>query len=261
MKYILEFRDFSLSEGGNAFSDTVSIPREQVESIFTKFKAEIATIFGGQTEPELIGSWKQKPVSGDLDALFHSDLELEEIASRIEKAGHAAKIFRGFNIVSANFEFEPGKRAQIDLFVRPLGDSKEMTDLFYKSPTSERYSTKHRVFLIFSALDSMKFDQTEQDGKVKSFKGYMLRPDGLYEFTKEMKRLNFAITDRQKVTDDLDRISEILFGKVYPYEQWNTYEGTLSLLMKNPDLNMQQVLSDYRQKLEQEGLRIPEGLS
>lgn len=261
MKYLFEFRQFSLTEGGNAFSDTESIPRERVEDIFVKFKAAVATIFGRQTEPELIGSWRQKPVSGDLDALFHSDLELDEISKRLGEAGYEAKIFQGFNIVSVNFEFEPGKRAQIDLFVRPLGDSKEMTDLFYKSPNNEEYSTKHRVFLIFAALDSMKFDQIEQGGKLKSFKGYMLRPDGLYEFTKEMKRINFAITDRRKVTDEVDQISEVLFGRVYPYKLWNTYKGTLSLLKQNPALDMQLILSNYRQKLEQEGLRIPEGIS
>ena len=76
-----------------------------------------------------------------------------------------------------------------------------------------------------------------------------------------MKRINFAITDRRKVTDEVDQISEVLFGRVYPYKLWNTYKGTLSLLKQNPALDMQLILSNYRQKLEQEGLRIPEGIS
>jgi hypothetical protein len=261
MKYVFNISEFLLLEGGRAFATAGPIQRDQIESAFAKFKTSIANVFGGQTEPELIGSWRQKEISGDLDTLFYSDLSLEEIADQLINSGQEAKIFHGFNIVSTNFEYEPGKSVQVDLFVRPKSTDRAMTDLFYKSQENEPYSTKHRVFLLFAALDSMKFDEVEQGGQVKSFKGYMLRPDGLYEFTKQMKRLNFAITDRRKVTDDINEISRVLFGKVYPYHLWNTYEGTLALLKQNPALDIQQILSNYRQKLEQEGLRIPEGLS
>jgi len=260
MKYLLDFLSLSLNEGGKAFTTAGPIAKSQVEPAFIKFKAEIATIFGGQTEPELIGSWKQKAVSGDLDALFYSDLSLEEIAERLDDAGFESKIFHGFNIVSTNFEYEPGKAVQVDLFVRPTDTSKEMTDLFYKSPNTEKYSTKHRVFLIFSALDSMKFDaESTHQGVPFKFKGYMLRPDGLYSFTKTLKKSNYAISDRLKITDNISQISKILFGKVIPYSQWNTYEGTLNSLMTNPKLNMGEILKNYRQKLSDEGLAIPDG--
>jgi len=262
MKYLVEFKDHLLTEGGNAFENTVSIPRDKVESVFTKFKAEVASIFGGQFEPELIGSWRQKAISGDLDALLHSDLDLEEISNRLQEAGYETKIFWGFNIVSVSFEFESGQFAQIDLFVRPKSDSAEMTSLFYKSPTDEAYSTKHRVFLIFSALDSMKFDTVDDGaGSLKKFKGYMLRPDGLYEFTKEKKKLNYSIVDRRKLTDSIGEISKILFGKSIPYAEWNTYERTLAKLRENPKLNIEQILKNYREKLADEGLRVPESAS
>jgi hypothetical protein len=89
----------------------------------------------------------------------------------------------------------------------------------------------------------------------------MLRPEGLYEFTKELKRTNYSITDRRMVTDDPAKISEVLFGKTVPYTEWNTYEKTLGLLSANPNLNMQEVLGQYRQKLTDEGLRIPPSAS
>ena len=146
------------------------------------------------------------------------------------------------------------------MFVRPMDTNREVNDLFYKSTDEEQYSTKHRVFLIFCALDYMKFDKIEKDGVLTQFKGYMLRPDGLYQFTKEMKKINYKITDRQKLTDDLDQISLILFGKVYPYQNWNTYEKTLSLLEKNPKLDMKVILDEYRAKLAEEGLRVPGGI-
>jgi hypothetical protein len=257
MKYIADISKFLILEGGNAFATAGPIDRAQVEPAFTKFKASIATIFGGQSEPELIGSWRQKAVSGDLDALFYSDLSLEEIAERLKGAGQEAKIFHGFNIVSTNFEYEPGKAVQVDLFVRPNETSREMTSLFYKSPENEEYSTKHRVFLIFAALDSMKFDVEGDLNRPASFKGYMLRPDGLYTFTKRLKRTNYAISDREFVTGDISRISEILFGKVIPYQKWNTYEGTLAQLKQNQALNIEQILAEYRKKLTDEGLRIP----
>ena len=260
MKYLSDISGFLITEGGNAFATAGPIERAKIEPVFTKFKAAIASIFGGQTEPELIGSWRQKAVSGDLDTLFYSDLSLEEIAERLKDSGREAKIFHGFNIVSTNFEYEPGKAVQIDLFVRPNSTNRAMTDLFYKSNEEEEYSTKHRVFLIFAALDSMKFDVQGGDKPVK-FKGYMLRPEGLYEFTKELKRTNYAITDRRMVTDDPAKISQVLFGKTVPYTEWNTYEKTIGLLSKNPNLNMQEVLSQYRQRLTDEGLRIPPSAS
>jgi hypothetical protein len=260
MKYLLEFRQFFINEGGNAFPDAKSIDQADVLPAFNKFKAEIVQIFGGP-EPELIGSWRQKAVSGDLDTLVYSDLSLEEISNKLQGLGFETRVFYGFNIVSVKFEIAPGHFAQFDMFIRPLDINREINDLFYKSPDNERYSTKHRVFLLFAALDSMKFDKLEQDGKVKSFKGYMLRPDGLYEFTKELKRLNYSIVGKQKLTDDIDKISEILFGKVYPYQKWNTFEQTLALLDNNPELDMPAILAEYRKKLENEGLRIPAEIS
>jgi hypothetical protein len=261
MKYITDISKFLILEGGNAFATAGPIDRAQVEPAFTKFKASIATIFGGQSEPELIGSWRQKAVSGDLDALFYSDLSLEEIAERLKGAGQEAKIFHGFNIVSTNFEYEPGKAVQVDLFVRPNETSREMTTLFYKSPQSEEYSTKHRVFLIFAALDSMKFDVEGDPNRPTKFKGYMLRPDGLYVFTKQLKRTNYTIIDREFLTAELDQISQILFGMAVPYSKWNTYDGTLALLKGNAVLKIDQILAEYRKKLMDEGLRIPESAS
>lgn len=259
MKYLSNLSNFLILEGGRAFATAGPINQSQVEPVFIKFKASIATIFGRQNEPELIGSWKQKAVSGDLDALFYSDLSLEEIAARLTEAGQEAKIFHGFNIVSTNFEYEPGKAVQVDLFVRPKDTNQEMITLFYKSPENEEYSTKHRVFLIFAALDSMKFNiEKDSEGRPIKFNGYMLRPDGLYQFTKRLKRSNYAISDRELVTSDLSEISKILFGKAAPYSKWNTYKGTLALLKQNPALNMQEILKQYRQKLMDEGLRVPE---
>jgi len=260
MKYLLEFKTFTITEGGNAFPDAQSLDRGAVEPAFAKFQDAMSNVFG-KAELELIGSWKQKEVSGDLDTLFYSDLTLPEISAKVQEAGYETKIFYGFNIVSVKFEISPEHFVQFDMFVRPMDTNRDVNDLFYKSTDEERYSTKHRVFLIFCALDSMKFDKIEKDGVLTHFKGYMLRPDGLYQFTKEMKKINYKIMDRQKLTDDLDQISLILFGKVYPYQQWNTYEKTLTLLEKNPKLDMKTILDEYRAKLDEEGLVVPGGIS
>lgn len=259
MKHLFNFIEFNLNEGGNAFPGAQSIKKEDVENLFIKFKEAISEVFG-PSDLELIGSWRQKSISGDLDTLFYSDLSLPQISEKLLAAGFENKIFYGFNIVSVNF-MTGEKSVQFDLFVRPLHTNREVNDLFYKSPLDEKYSTKHRVFLIFCALDSMKFDKTEIDGKLTRFKGYMLRPDGLYEFTKELKKKNYAITDKHKITEDLGQISQLLFGEVLPYSKWNTYEKTLSHLRKNQALNITLILDEYRQKLEQEGLAVPTDLN
>lgn len=256
MKYLVEFKSFQINEGGNAFKDTQSIERELVPAAFSKFQKAMVDVFG-EAELDLIGSWRQKPISGDLDTLFYSDKPLPEISSTLSRSGYENQIFYGFNIVSVRFEILPDRFAQFDMFVRPTDVNRQMNDLFYKAPIDEEYSTKHRVFLLFAALDSMKFDKVERSGQLDKFKGYMLRPDGLYEFTKEMKRTNFSIVDRRKVTDNIDEVSKILFGEVYPYSEWNTFLKTLSLLKMNPNLDMESVLAEYREKLKTEGLRIP----
>jgi len=256
VKHILEYRSFSLNEGGNAFDDVQSINQEEVEPIFSEFKNTLDQIFHG-SEVELIGSWRQKPVSGDLDLLLYSDLSLEEIASQFEQAGIRARVMHGFNIVSVRFETTSGKPVQMDMFVRPIESDQDLIELFYKSPSDEPYSTKHRVFLIFSALDSMKFDEVERGGEISEYKGYMLRPDGLYEFTKQRKRSKFSIVDKSKVTGDIGEIAKILFGKRVPFNKWNTFLKTLNLLKQNTTLKMESILANYRQKLESEGLRVP----
>ena len=72
MKYLVEFKTFTITEGGNAFPDAQSLTRAEVEPAFAKFQSAMTQLFG-EAELELIGSWKQKDISGDLDALFYSE--------------------------------------------------------------------------------------------------------------------------------------------------------------------------------------------
>jgi hypothetical protein len=111
---------------------------------------------------------------------------------------------------------------------------------------------------MFATLDSMKFDvESDDSGKPIKFKGYMLRPDGLYEFTKRLKKVNYAISDRKKITADASKLSEVLFGKTVPYTEWNTFKKLLAQLKLNPALNMKEILVSYRQRLMDEGLAVP----
>ena len=264
MKYLVEFKTFTITEGGNAFPDAQSLTRAEVEPAFAKFQSAMTQLFG-EAELELIGSWKQKDISGDLDALFYSELSLPDISAKIQTAGYETKIFYGFNIVSVKFEISTGHFVQFDMFVKPLDTNRSINDIFYKSVDEEKYSTKHRVFLIFCALDSMQFDKIEKNGTVTQFNGYMFRPDGIYQFTKELKKINYKIVDRKLIADTIPKISDILFGKNYPYVKWNTYEKTLALLTAasqstNSKLNMPLILKEYRAKLTEEGLVIPGGI-
>ena len=116
-----------------------------------------------------------------------------------------------------------------------------------------------------SGMIRFEFDKIEKGGTLTQFKGYMFRPDGIYQFTKELKKINYKIVDRKLIADTIPEISDILFGKNYPYAKWNTYEKTLALLTAtsqstNPKLNMPLILKEYRAKLAEEGLVIPGGI-
>ena len=55
MKYLVEFKTFTITEGGNAFPDAQSLTRAEVEPAFAKFQESMTRLFG-EAELELIGS-------------------------------------------------------------------------------------------------------------------------------------------------------------------------------------------------------------
>ena len=46
MKYLLEFKTFAITEGGNAFPDAQSLDRGDVEPAFAKFQDAMSNVFG-----------------------------------------------------------------------------------------------------------------------------------------------------------------------------------------------------------------------
>jgi len=261
MKHLLEFKDFRLMEGGNAFPETVSVKREDIEKIISQFNLEVIQGIIGGEPAELIGSWKQKPISGDIDCLLYTEFTLPELVEKLKANGIEAKAFYGFNIVSAKFLPGGHPPVQIDIFVRPSGSSKDTTDIFYKNIAGDPNTTKHRVYFLFTMLDFRRDEITGPEEMPTSYTGFMLRPDGLYKIRKALAKTKYKIVDRQLIAETPEEISEFLFGKSLPFNQWDTFEKTLSLFKKSPLYsNKNRVIEEYITKLSDEGLPLPVGL-
>jgi hypothetical protein len=258
MKYLLEYRSFILSEGGNAFPETVSVKREDIQRIVAEFNDKVVQGILGSQPGEPIGSWKQKPISGDIDCLVYTDLELPKIVELCKAQGIDAKAFYGFNIVSTNFTPTGHEPVQIDIFVRPQTANKEATDIFYKNIEEDPDTTKHRVYFLFTVLDSRKEDIEGDPASPSKFTGYMLRPDGLYKIVKEMKKVNYKIMDRQLIAESAEDMAKAIFGQPLPFSEWNTFKKTFDLFIKSPLYpNKQEIIVAYTEKLKEEGLPLP----
>lgn len=257
MKYILEYRTF-INEGGNAFPETVSVKREDIQRIVKEFNDKVVQGIIGSQPGEPIGSWKQKPISGDIDVLVYTDLALPQIVDMCKAQGVDAKAFYGFNIVSTKFEPTGHEPVQIDIFVRPESSNKEATDVFYKNIEEDPDTTKHRVYFLFTILDSRKEDIEGDPENPSKFTGYMLRPDGLYKIVKEMKKVNYKIMDRQLIAESAEDMAKVIFGESLPFSEWNTFKKTFDLFMNSPIYpNKQDIVMAYIEKLKEEGLPFP----
>lgn len=262
MKYLIEFKQFNLTEGGNAFSDTVSVARERVEGIISNFNSQVVGPIINAEPAELIGSWKQKPISGDIDCLVYTNLTLPEIVEKLKAAGLEAKAFFGFNIVSVKFTPSNHEAVQLDMFIRPSDSSREMTDIFYKNSEGDPNTTKQRVYLLFAMLDSLRDEIVGSPERPERYSGYMLRPDGLFKIVKALKRTNYKIESRELIAQTAEDISKILFGKSLPFEKWNTFSKAFSLFKSSPVYKDKElVINTYLEKLKEEGLSIPAELS
>jgi hypothetical protein len=147
---------------------------------------------------------------------------------------------------------------QIDIFVRPQTANKEATDIFYKNIEEDPDTTKHRVYFLFTILDSRKEDIEGDATQPSKFTGYMLRPDGLYKIVKEMKKVNYKIMDRQLIAESAEDMSKAIFGEALPFSEWNTFKKTFDLFMKSTLYpNKQDIVMAYIEKLKEEGLPFP----
>jgi hypothetical protein len=262
MKYLLEFSQFNLTEGGNAFEGTAAIAREKIEEVISEFNKTVIGPLLNSEPAELIGSWKQKPISGDIDCLVYTNLTLPEIVSKLQSTGLEAKAFFGFNIVSVKFTPQNHDAVQVDMFIRAADSNKETTDIFYKNIVGDPNTTKQRVYLLFTMLDSIKEVISGTPERPEKYSGYMLRPDGLYKFIKVLKKINYKIESKELVAQTAEEMSQVLFGESLPFEKWNTFSKTLNLFNKSKLYkDKEQILRAYIDKLNEEGITIPAELT
>jgi len=141
---------------GNMFTiETSPVSKEDIWSIFKVIDKEIVSDIFDSSEGHLIGSWKKKEMSGDIDILVFTDAETNVILDRLAKKNYEARFIRGLNILSVLYPYND-TYIQIDFFLIPTDTNRQIAKLFYFTEDEEEYSHKHRLFLCFAILDNIK---------------------------------------------------------------------------------------------------------
>lgn len=218
---------------GKAFDVTVDklnpAAAGYIEDYFTNTLNRIGI---GKHQPIPVGSLNKDswPI-GDLDLLIKSDISLEHIAKSMVASSPGIidfKIVKGFKMISFLLKMKDkpsgkDKHFQVDLFVMPLSCSDDTIRLFFLHEDEEKYTHKHRFFLLLSILDTKGYSpETRVLSKTRT--KYTLRPDGIYKLKKELQKTAYKTVEREFVTDDLLEISKILFGFEMEYKDWNTFK-------------------------------------
>lgn len=223
---------------GKVFKSRVSgIHPGDAEKVLRDFKHILNRLNIGVTRIDPIGSYYRKKVLGDLDLLVKTDASLEELAEKIKGKYPSdileTKIFKGLNIVSCYYDYPRSfSRFQIDLFVHPNRFSNETLDIFYGHVKEEKYTNKHRIFLLFALTES----KIRENPNGESYFRFSLRPDGIYNIEKSNK--THKTIDKEFVTNNVHDISELVFVKRLPYDEWNTFEKIWNLAKETYDMTI-----------------------
>lgn len=264
-----------LKEGGHAFPDVKPIELADFQATWPHLKDDLKTM--GVTKVEFIGTTGKKPVMGDVDlaAEFPGTRdELFDMAKDMLGADSAVKV--GPNIVTLRYPAHvkggglSGNYVQVDVM---LGKASYLTwSRFGTSPTQGHadYSPVKgvvrnvllNVINRFAAEKTFPGKQTELDRT-----RYTVDFDkGLYKVVqtkrgKDPKKplKDWKTLERELISDDPDKIAQVMFGKGTAAHDIRTFEGLVAALRKSPALKAQarEILASFAQEMRELVAKTP----
>lgn len=258
-----------IKEGGDAFGDIEPISLENFRYIWPNLEADLELL--GLTDIEPIGSTGKKELMGDVDvaarfeggadALFHA-------ATQVFGADNVKRV--GGNVVSIRYLMDV-PAFQVDVMV---GDPKFLRWSRYGTstdPEHDEYSpvkgAVRNVLLnnVNSYLSTVDFPgkQTDLDRT-----RYTIDFDkGLFKVVQTKRSVvpgnaplkGWKTLERKLVTDDPNKLVELVFGEGFSPEQLQTFENVVSAIKSSPRLRgaASQILSGFASDMKDVGAKTP----
>jgi hypothetical protein len=293
MKYVKLFEQF-INESGNSIDNAVPFKQDQVEPTISWVEKNVFPqigLVGLSDDAAVLGSAGKKladQTSGDIDLAVSADkiaghlgVSLEKVLfalnDKLKEMGLSTKIATGFNQVSfgAPIGGDPKNGVgQVDLM---LSTDLDWSRFIYHSPdfrTAEsKYKGAYRNLLLMAAVGKSFFEATKKTdkGETAEYKAYVVRLNqGIVEVRKSfegkkgLRKTAELLKEYDKlITKEPQGVVDLLFNGGHKPSDIDTYEKLYSLLtsgdFKYPG-SLGDIMSDFKNKLEDSGLPMPEGI-
>lgn len=292
-KYVKLFEQF-IFESGNSINGAIPFKQNQV---FPTIDWVVNNIFpqigltGLGDDSAIIGSAGKKLVdqtSGDIDLAVSADKiaghlgvslnnTLFALNDKLKSIGYSTQMVIGFNQVSIGVPINGDSKNGIGQLDFMISTDLEWTKFIYHSPdfreAGVKYKGAYRNLLLMAAIGKSFFEitKTTDKGETAEFKALVVRVNqGIVQVRKTFEGKRGLIKTAQllkqydkEITREPQKVVDLLFNGGHRPSDIDTYEKLLSLLesgdYKYPD-KISDVLSDFKGKLEDAGLPLPEGL-
>jgi hypothetical protein len=265
-----------LLEGGKALKGVSEISQAEVRSSAPSILKMIKDILKlPASKVKIIGSAgkksKDSDMSGDIDIAVECDPSLIEENLKTLAGEHTSRIMKGIGVFS--FAHDVGdKLVQIDLM--PVNNINFAEWSFQANPIDILQGLKgaqrNELFFAIAKYMPQKVLRRGANGEVISIERYFYDlARGLMIGTrtrinaKEKIGKNFITVDKKVLSDDPEKITELMFGNTVTPKQVSTFDGTLDAI-KSPKFPLSNKVEDILKQsltgIKNKNLKIPESL-
>jgi hypothetical protein len=293
MKYVKLFEQFIL-ESGNSVDGAIPFKQDQVmptvDWVVKNIFPELGLV-GLDDDSAILGSAGKKladQTSGDVDLAVSADkiaghlgVSLDKtlfaLNDKLKSMGYSTKMAVGFNQVSIGVPIAGDPKNGVGQLDFMLSTDLDWSKFIYHSPdfraAESKYKGAYRNLLLMATIGKSFFEITKSTdkGEVAEYKAYVVRLNqGIVEVRKSFEGKKGLVKTAQllkqydkEITREPQKVVDLLFNGGHKPSDIDTYEKLLSLLQsgdfKYPNV-MNDILSDFKGKLEDAGLPLPEGL-
>lgn len=292
-RYVKLFEQF-IFESGNSVDNAVPFKQDQVESTISWVEKNVFSqigLVGLSDDAAILGSAGKKladQTSGDIDLAVSADkiagylgVSLEKVLfalnDKLKNMGLSTKLALGFNQVSFGAPIGGDSKngvGQVDLM---LSTDLDWSRFIYHSPdfriAESKYKGAYRNLLLMATIGKSFFEatKTSDKGETTEYKAYVVRLNqGIVEVRKSfegkkglVKRAQLLKEYDKLITKEPQGVVDLLFNGGHKASGIDTYEKLYSLLnsgdFKYPG-SLSDIMSDFKKKLDDSGLPLPEGI-
>ena len=294
MKYVKLFEQFIL-ESGNSVEDAQPFRQDQVKPTIdwvTKNIFPEIGLVGIDDDAAVLGSAGKKAddqTSGDIDLAVSADKIAGHLGSSLDQSlfaldaklksmGYQTKLAIGFNQVSIGVPIAGDSKLGVGQLDFMLSTDLEWSRFIYHSPNfreaESKYKGAYRNILLMAAVGKSFYEvtKTTEAGETAEYKAYVVRLNqGITEVRKSFEGKK-GLVKTAKLLRDYDNlitrepqgVVDLLFNGSFTPSDIDTYEKLYGLLNSNSfkyPKALNDIMLEFKKKLDENGLPLPEGLN